>query len=495
ISDFYEYVSPRPEEKVRMEVMNRTESVIKELRPSVVVQVFGSFKTVLYLPASDIDLVVFVTWENLPLWTLEEALWKHKVADEDSVKVLDRATVPIKYTDSFPEVKVDPALTYRTTFCGGGVLVQFTKKYPVLLYLVLVLKQFLIQRDLNEVLMGGDGSYSLFLMAVNFLRLHPREDVYISSTDYGVLFIEFFELSGQHFSHLKTGFQVKDGGSHVAKDEGRKICDGSRPSVLYTEDPLQPGIDAGRDSYGAMSLKQAFDFDYGVLSHAVWPIAKDHPNNETESTYSVLGRIQPWVKFATWRDWVSDNWSLQDRLEPLCNGKGVTLIADAQQFDKCNNNLSEENEALGKCRSKTSELLSECSSNSSSGPVSSSSATQSSSSDVDFDVTPRKTLKQLLCRQSTGNRVGSQDVASESSQAVGKMQSTQAKPLTHPTAPTQHASARLFCSSSKGFQGTMQTSLGSLMTNKQHQGKSNNQYLHSKKRKHRRDAPLRPLQI
>lgn len=42
---------------------------------------------------SDIDLVVFGKWENLPLWTLEEALRKHKVADEDSVKVLDKATV------------------------------------------------------------------------------------------------------------------------------------------------------------------------------------------------------------------------------------------------------------------------------------------------------------------------------------------------------------------------------------------------------------------
>ena len=64
------------------------------------------------------------------------------------------------------------------------------------------------------------------------------------------------------------------------------------------------------------------------------------------------------------------------------SGNGVTLIVDTQQLDKCNNNLSEENEALGKCRSKTSDSISKHSSNSSSGPVSSSSATQSSSSDV-----------------------------------------------------------------------------------------------------------------
>lgn len=47
---------------------------------------------------SDIDLVVFGKWENLPLWTLEEALRKHKVADEDSVKVLDKATVSASYS-------------------------------------------------------------------------------------------------------------------------------------------------------------------------------------------------------------------------------------------------------------------------------------------------------------------------------------------------------------------------------------------------------------
>lgn len=35
ISDFYEYMSPRPEEeKMRMEVVNRIEGVIKELWPS-----------------------------------------------------------------------------------------------------------------------------------------------------------------------------------------------------------------------------------------------------------------------------------------------------------------------------------------------------------------------------------------------------------------------------------------------------------------------------
>ncbi|XP_025924601.1 non-canonical poly(A) RNA polymerase PAPD5 isoform X3 [Apteryx rowi] len=433
-------MSPRrEEERMRMEVVNRIENVIKELWPNADVQIFGSFKTGLYLPTSDIDLVVFGKWETLPLWTLEEALRKHNVADENSVKVLDKATVPIiKLTDSFTEVKVDISFNVQNGVKAAQLIKDFIKKYPVLPYLVLVLKQFLLQRDLNEVFTGGIGSYSLFLMAVSFLQLHPREDACMPNANFGVLLIEFFELYGRHFNYLKTGIRIKDGGSYVAKDEVQKsMLDGYRPSMLYIEDPLQPGNDVGRSSYGAMQVKQAFDYAYVVLSHAVSPIAKHYPNNETES---ILGRIiRVTQEVATYRDWISKQWGMQSRTESSCNGNGVTLIVDTQQLDKCNNNLSEENEALGKPRNKTSETLSKHSSNSSSGPLSSSSSTLSSSSDV-------------------------------------------------------HGSARLFRSSNKGFQGPTNSSHGTSVTNKQHQGsKSHHQYFHGKKRKHKRDAALSDL--
>ena len=48
------------------------------------------------------------------------------------------------------------------------------EKYPYLKHLVLVLKQFLLQRDLNEVFTGGISSYSLILMVVSFLQMRGR---------------------------------------------------------------------------------------------------------------------------------------------------------------------------------------------------------------------------------------------------------------------------------------------------------------------------------
>uniref|UniRef100_A0A8C8FD36 Terminal nucleotidyltransferase 4A n=1 Tax=Oncorhynchus tshawytscha TaxID=74940 RepID=A0A8C8FD36_ONCTS len=384
INDFYKHMSPREEEeRMRMEVVDRIERVIKDLWPTADVQVFGSFSTGLYLPTSDIDLVVFGNWENLPLWTLEEALRKKNVTDENSIKVLDKATVPIiKLTDFRTEVKVDISFNVKNGVKAALLIKDYKKKYPVLPKLVLVLKQFLLQRDLNEVFTGGIGSYSLFLMAVSFLQVR---DFCSSSFSFSELrrfglFLYFFELYGRHFNYLKTGIRIKDGGSYVAKDEVQKSTDLYRPSMLFIEDPLAPDNDVGRSSYGVLQVKQAFDYAYIVLNHAVSPIAKYYPNNESES---ILGRIiRVTQEVAEYRDWITKLWGPQSQNEPALNGNDVTLLVKPQQLDECNNNLTEEVTAS---RSKSS--------SNSSSLVSSSSSTVSSSSDVVSFVT----LKHPMC--------------------------------------------------------------------------------------------------
>ncbi|XP_023646201.1 terminal nucleotidyltransferase 4B [Paramormyrops kingsleyae] len=407
IMDFFMYMSPRPEEeRMRLEVVDRIQRVIKDLWPSADVQVFGSFSTGLYLPTSDIDLVVFGKWDNLPLWTLEEALRKRNVADVNSVKVLDKATVPIiKLTDYYTDVKVDISFNVQNGVKAAQLIKEFKKKFPVLPHLVLVLKQFLLQRDLNEVFTGGIGSYSLFLMAVSFLQMNYREDVCSPNVNMGVLLIEFFELYGRHFNYIKTGIRVKDGGSYVAKDEvQRSMLDGYRPSMLYIEDPLQPGNDVGRSSYGAMQVKQAFDYAYVVLSHAVSPIAKYYPNNESES---ILGRIIRVTQEVTaYRDWISKRWGGPLQNDHPFNGNDITLLVETQQLDKCNNNMSE-SESRGKPPSSSSSPAPSSPSlpsSPSSSPSPSSSSTASSSSDADSDGTPCKTVKQLAGRSSSSHR-------------------------------------------------------------------------------------------
>lgn len=109
IQDFYDYMSPTKEEHyMRVRVVDRIKKVIKSIWPQAKVDIFGSFKTGLYLPTSDIDLMVVGNWETLPLFTLERALLESKIADPDSIKVLDKASVPIvKLIDRESEIRVD----------------------------------------------------------------------------------------------------------------------------------------------------------------------------------------------------------------------------------------------------------------------------------------------------------------------------------------------------------------------------------------------------
>ncbi|XP_075068854.1 terminal nucleotidyltransferase 4A [Mixophyes fleayi] len=373
ILDFYDFMSPRPEEAaMRREVVNRIETVIKDLWPSADVQIFGSFSTGLYLPTSDIDLVVFGKWERPPLQLLEQALRKRNVAEPHSIKVLDKATVPIiKLTDLETDVKVDISFNVRTGVKAAQFIKDCMKEYSLLPYLILVLKQFLLQRDLNEVFTGGISSYSLILMAISFLQLHPRIDARRANENLGMLLVEFFELYGRNFNYLKTGIRIRDGGAYISKEEIVKaMANGYRPSMLCIEDPLLPENDVGRSSYGAVQVQQVFDYAYLVLSHTVSPLARSYPNRDSEST---LGRIiKITQEVIDYREWIRKNWGSKIDYPPHLydSGKKVRSASTGGQHS-CNQCLS-----CSPCSPQ--HLLSETCSSSSSR----------SGSDIDCDTPP-----------------------------------------------------------------------------------------------------------
>uniref|UniRef100_A0AAV2MBS9 Terminal nucleotidyltransferase 4A n=1 Tax=Knipowitschia caucasica TaxID=637954 RepID=A0AAV2MBS9_KNICA len=313
IVDFFNFMSPRPEEEaMRRDVVNRIEGVIKDLWPSSKVEIFGSFSTGLYLPTSDIDLVVFGKWEHPPLQELEHALKQHNVAGPYSIKVLDKASVPIiKLTDHETEVKVDISFNVETAVKAAQFIKSYLKKYPVLPPLIFVLKQFLLQRDLNEVFTGGISSYSLILMAISFLQLHPRIDTRRSNINLGILLIEFFQLYGHDFNYMKTGIRVKNGGAYLSKEEMlQTMGSGNRPSMLCIEDPVQPGNDVGRSSYGVLQVKQVFDFAYMVLTHGLSPLARAYPNRDYDGTLGRIIKVSPEV--LAYRDWTIKKWGAKN---------------------------------------------------------------------------------------------------------------------------------------------------------------------------------------
>ncbi|KAL3287783.1 hypothetical protein HHI36_002245 [Cryptolaemus montrouzieri] len=330
IEHFYMYMSPTElEHKIRGDVVQRIKRIILSKWPEAQVEIFGSYRTGLYLPTSDIDLVVIGKWSNLPLRTLEQEFLEKEVALENSIKVLDKASVPIvKLTDRRTEIKVDISFNMSNGVKSAELIKNYVAKYPVLPKLVYVLKQFLLERDLNEVFTGGISSYSLILMCISFLQLHPRPD-YLKNGNLGVLLIEFFELFGRKFNYMKTGIRIRDGGQYINKEEMQKeMIDGYRPSLLCIEDPLLPSNDIGRSSYGALQVKRAFEYAYSVLTNVVHPFS---PYCNCQNA-SILGRIVKVTdKVVQYRRWMEN---------ALLNGLGSPQVSPIPSPKRSSRSLS-----------------------------------------------------------------------------------------------------------------------------------------------------------
>ena len=318
ICDFYSYMQPRPSEvRMRSEVIMRVMHIILNRWPHARVEVFGSFITGMFLPTSDIDLVVFGQWSSLPLFSLEDDFKMADIAVEGSILVLDKTSVPIiKFIDKITEVKVDISFNQDTGLKSAELTAQFIQQYPILPKLVLILKQFLTQRQLNEVYYGGISSYSLILLIVSFLQLHPRSAATESNPNLGVLLIEFFELYGRNFNYMKTGISVLNGGQYFPKEDVQST-DGSDNSLLYIIDPTssEENANASRGCYGMWQVKQAFEHAFLRLHSAV--ISRDNPIPKRDSLLGAIIKVTQEVD--EYRNWVDSNWPQHPLSPPTAN--------------------------------------------------------------------------------------------------------------------------------------------------------------------------------
>jgi predicted nucleotidyltransferase len=173
ILDFVHFISPNEaEKKMRVMVTERLKSHILGLWPGIGFNVFGSVNTGLYLPSSDIDVVLIGNFKNLrgPMYSLAAALRKTKKYND--VQVISNAKVPIvKMVDVESNYSIDISFNVSNGLKNTDLIKEYLQRYHQLKPLVIVLKQYLLQRGLNEPYTGGIGSYALILMIVNFLQL------------------------------------------------------------------------------------------------------------------------------------------------------------------------------------------------------------------------------------------------------------------------------------------------------------------------------------
>ncbi|TPX51120.1 hypothetical protein SeLEV6574_g00483 [Synchytrium endobioticum] len=265
INDFTAFMMPTvAEHSMRRLCIDRIAATVRRVWPLAEVRVFGSFETKLYLPSSDLDLVVLYDKASVPrsLHTLANALRQDRAYD--SITVISKAKVPIiKLTDLVTQYKVDISFNTTNGLASAEIIKDFGKDPQcgaAFKSLILLLKQFLVQRNLNEPYMGGLGSYALSTMIAAFLKLHPKlaAGLMKSEDNIGPLFLEFFEFYGRFLYNKNVGVAV-----HVQYGAWlfRRAEKGWHPTnqeSISIVDPQDSENDIGRQTFAYRIVRAEF---------------------------------------------------------------------------------------------------------------------------------------------------------------------------------------------------------------------------------------------
>lgn len=252
-------------------------TVITSVWPDTDVRVFGSFAAELYLPTSDVDLVVVsesFAWYDLPKYTNRRDLQRlgtsFRQMGMNDVQVVAKAKVPIvKFVDSLTGISVDISFENASGMVANETFQQWKKAYPAMPILVLLIKHYLSIRGLNEPYVGGLGSFSVTCLVISLLQLLPsvRSGRIDPRLHLGVMLLEFLELYGKNFNTEIVGIRVdEDAPGYFLKAGVFEVKEHLiKPYQLVIQDPNNPSNDVSKSSYGIRLILSCFSDAYDAL--------------------------------------------------------------------------------------------------------------------------------------------------------------------------------------------------------------------------------------
>lgn len=142
------------EHELRKRVIARFESLVLELWPNAYIKLYGSYSCGLALPDSDIDIKVLGVTDPSYMQSLKAKLQASDIVEPNSVVIRDQnLRIPIiQFVDRESQISIDIKFTDDPAVDFADLVDE--RKHKAYLKLMFVLKQFLKQRNLNNVFTG-----------------------------------------------------------------------------------------------------------------------------------------------------------------------------------------------------------------------------------------------------------------------------------------------------------------------------------------------------
>ena len=270
ILDFCEFIKLNDEEKeLRKKTFNYIKNIIESKFPDYKCKLYGSFKSELSLPDSDIDVLILSEEAS------KDQISKNKLIDDALKKVHDllfstksfsyleiiKAKVPIiKCTYKETNIDVDICLFRKNGIYTLKTLEKILKSFPEIKSLIMVVKYTLRQRQLNQIYKGGISSFIIFSLVYYYIAdvrkkliSNNKNNIKNNELTLGHLLVGFFDFYGFQFNYEKLGISIRNGGFLFERnDEGKNL--------LCIENPQDISQDMGKSCFRFRKVVETFKF-------------------------------------------------------------------------------------------------------------------------------------------------------------------------------------------------------------------------------------------
>jgi len=296
---FIDHIDAKPAERAAREGLIKDVSlVIKSLYSDSETVAFGSAANNLCIPGSDVDLVVF----NTPKGAIHRiSRWFRSQRMVEYMEVIAKARIPIiKLRLNKSPYTVDISFDQKGGPETGKLIRSILKSTPTIRPLLLLLKYFLSERDLNETYRGGVGSHCCLMMVISMLQ-HTRRKLLSKQQqgeiegditqyeDLGTLLLEYLDIYGLRFNYANVCIKMTSGGRYTKKPS--KFRDPGRPGLLCLENPEDSDLDIGKGSYNIVRVRKAFAHAHRVLLSNIARYENTYDDGNAANAGSILSSI------------------------------------------------------------------------------------------------------------------------------------------------------------------------------------------------------------
>ncbi|KAJ7799109.1 hypothetical protein B0H14DRAFT_2904382 [Mycena olivaceomarginata] len=236
------YVQSTPQETTaRQTLLEVIQKTLRRRFPDGEVKMFGSQATGLCLPTGDMDLVV-MTREEVPAADKKRALFQ--------VSTILKAA----------RLTWDVQVNFRAR--AIAVVNEYLSKMPALRPLILTVKAFLSQRNLNSAAHSGLGSYAVICMCISFLQLNPSKrpqdyiDKPMETESLGALLADFM------FYYV---LRISPSEGKLLPKESAKWITNKVPDGLAIQCLINPENDVGKSAGRLEAIRNAFKAGYATI--------------------------------------------------------------------------------------------------------------------------------------------------------------------------------------------------------------------------------------